>query len=142
MSIRGFTLIELMLAVAIIGLLAAVALPKFSDAVRRSVEGKTKGNLAILRASIAIYYGDNQAYPSDDLTSIRAGGYLKDLPMAEEPPYHPAGNGVCTGTLDQNTMNPCTNAWVYDNVPFDEHFGQVIINCTHSDLHGQSWSSY
>ena len=53
----GFTLIELMIVVAIIGILAAAALPRFADLISKSHEAKAKGNLAALRSTLRIYYG-------------------------------------------------------------------------------------
>src|SRR5437870_2701858 len=70
---RGFTLIELMIVVAIIGILAAIAIPKFADLIRKSNEGSTKGNLGALKGALAVYYGQNEgSYPNDDLTSLDA----------------------------------------------------------------------
>ena len=62
---RGFTLIELMIVVAIIGILAAIAVPKFADLIRKSTEGASKGNLGSVRSALSIYYGDMEGqYPS------------------------------------------------------------------------------
>ena len=60
---KGFTLIELMIVVAIIGILAAIAIPKFADLIRKSNEGATKGNLGALRSAVSIYFADNENYP-------------------------------------------------------------------------------
>jgi prepilin-type N-terminal cleavage/methylation domain-containing protein len=63
-KIRGFTLIELMLVVAIIGLLAAIAIPKFSDMIDKSREAALKGQLGTLRSALTLYYADNEGvYP-------------------------------------------------------------------------------
>ena len=62
---KGFTLIELMIVVAIIGILSAIAIPKFADLIRKSNEGATKGNLGAVRSAITIYYGTNAGlFPS------------------------------------------------------------------------------
>src|SRR6185503_6331222 len=63
-AIKGFTLIELMIVVAIIGILAAIAIPKFADLVTKSKEAAVKGTLGALRSAISIYYGDMEGtYP-------------------------------------------------------------------------------
>ena len=59
---KGFTLIELMIVVAIIGILAAIAIPKFADLIRKSNEGATKGNLGSVRSALSIYFADNDGF--------------------------------------------------------------------------------
>ncbi|MBI3565196.1 MAG: prepilin-type N-terminal cleavage/methylation domain-containing protein, partial [Elusimicrobia bacterium] len=62
---KGFTLIELMIVVAIIGILAAIAIPKFAELIRKSGEGASKGNLGSIRSALSIYYGDMEGtYPA------------------------------------------------------------------------------
>jgi type IV pilus assembly protein PilE len=61
---RGFTLIELMIAVAIVGLLAAIAYPAYTQYVRRSKIVEALGELATLRVRLEQYYQDNRHYGS------------------------------------------------------------------------------
>jgi type II secretory pathway pseudopilin PulG len=49
-----------MIVVAIIGLLAAIAVPKFADMVRRGKESAARGQLGAVRSAISIYYADNE----------------------------------------------------------------------------------
>src|SRR5580658_5411416 len=95
---KGFTLIELMIVVAIIAVLAAVALPKFADLIRKSKEGATKGNLGVIRAALDIYYGDMEGiYPQQLLTGPDVtpldpltvnGKYMASIPLARVADYH------------------------------------------------------
>ncbi len=57
---KGFTLIELMIVVAIIGILAAIAIPRFAALIDKAREAGARGNLGALRSAIAIYYGDTK----------------------------------------------------------------------------------
>ncbi len=75
MKKRGFTLIELMVVIAIIGLLAAIALPRFANVSDSAKVANVQGNLSSLRTSIAMYHAKNDAYPDleshhDDLTAV------------------------------------------------------------------------
>lgn len=60
----GFTLIELMIAVAIIGILAAVAYPAYTSYVRRGKIAAALGELSAVRVRLEQYYQDNRNYGS------------------------------------------------------------------------------
>lgn len=69
----GFTLIELMIVVAIIGLLLTVALPGYNDYVRRSKIGEATSELAAFHARQEQFFQDNRTYVSGGTT---CGGTL------------------------------------------------------------------
>ncbi len=138
---HGFTLLELMIIVAIIGILAAIAIGKFSGMIAKSKEGHTKGALASMRSTLAIYYAENAAYPTDDLTSLMTGEkYLKILPTVKLPETgHPDVNTVAVGT-SFTTFITDTGGWAYDNNSDDRDWGALKINCSHTNLRSEVWS--
>lgn len=145
----GFTLIELMIVVAIIGILAAIAIPKFADLIRKSQEGATKGSLSTLRTAIRIYYGDNEGlYPTDNLACLTDGGkYLSAIPEVYVPAHHAKNNTVQTNdNWGMGSMNMMDNGvWLYWNwsTGLDpRHQGDAWVACTHQDLKGSPWTSY
>lgn len=61
-QMRGFTLIELMIVMAIISVLAAIAVPQYNDYVRRSAVQEAFSNLSDFRVKLEQFYQDNRAY--------------------------------------------------------------------------------
>ncbi len=62
-SDKGFTLIELLIVVAIIGILAAVAVPQFSNYRQKAYNATAQADLKTARHLLESYYGDYQKYP-------------------------------------------------------------------------------
>lgn len=61
---KGFTLIELMVVIAIIGILTAIALPRFADITDSARVAQVQGNLANLRTTIGMFYAKTDNYPT------------------------------------------------------------------------------
>jgi len=75
----GFTLIELIIVIAIIGILATIALPALKDVPRRAAEAVLKSDLRTFRDVIDQYHGDKGHYPPT-LDALVGTGYLRAIP--------------------------------------------------------------
>jgi len=60
---KGFTLIELLIVVAIIGILAAIAIPQFSAYRQKAYNSAALSDLKNAKTALESYYADNQHYP-------------------------------------------------------------------------------
>nr|WP_130480918.1 type II secretion system protein [Sphaerotilus mobilis] len=75
----GFTLMELVVVMTLIGLLLTVALPRYLDALDRGKEKVLERNLTLMREAIDRHYGDTGKYP-DRLEDLVARRYLRAIP--------------------------------------------------------------
>jgi general secretion pathway protein G len=92
----GFTLVELMIVMAIIGVLAMVAVPSYIQAIRHAREAVLKEDLHTLRAAIDSYTMDKQKAPQS-LDDLLQDGYLKSIP---EDPMTKSNTTWVTDTSD------------------------------------------
>jgi general secretion pathway protein G len=79
-SEQGFTLIELMIVMLIIGVLMGIAIPNFVAAIKTAKESVLKEDLHVLRNAIDSYTMDKQKAPQS-LQDLVEGGYLKAIPV-------------------------------------------------------------
>ncbi|MEN3111480.1 type II secretion system protein [Uliginosibacterium paludis] len=77
---RGFTLIEMIVAMAILALLLTIAVPRYFSSLERSKDAVLMENLKITRDVIDKFYGDTGRYP-DSLGELVDKRYLRQLPM-------------------------------------------------------------
>ena len=64
-SNKGFTLIELLIVVAIIGILAAIAIPQFSSYREKAYHSASMSDLKNIKTGMEAYMADEQEYPGD-----------------------------------------------------------------------------
>ena len=76
----GFTLMELMIVMMIIGILMLIAVPRFNGAIKMAREAVLKEDLSVMREAIDSYTVDKQKAPQS-LDDLIADGYLKTIPQ-------------------------------------------------------------
>jgi len=158
-STAGFTLVELMVVTAIIGILATIALPHFTMLVAKSHEATTKGNIGVLRTAINLYYIDTQGLmPGIDLAGALTTGakYLRRIPPINLPKTpnnigHAKNSTIVTfaGTLldnDVTLLDIYGYGWIYKmsanaGMPVNAQ-GYIYPSCSHRDLQGRFWTTY
>lgn len=79
MAERGFSLLELIVVMAVIGILVVYALPAYQDATVRAKEAVLKEDLQHLRKSLEEYMTDRGVYP-ESLDDLVDAGYLREIP--------------------------------------------------------------
>lgn len=72
---KGFTLIELMIVVAIIGILAAIAIPNFMKFQARARQTEAKAHLGAIYTAYIGYLSDNASFPSSAIITLAAGTF-------------------------------------------------------------------
>lgn len=106
-SVRGWTLIELTIVIALITVLSTIALVGYRSAITRSREAVLRENLFRMRDAIDQYYADRQEYPAT-IDTLVSEGYLRAVPedpitrtrdswlpvLAEIDPSDPLAQGI------------------------------------------------
>ncbi len=138
---RAFTLIELMVVVSVIGILSAIALPRFTKVTDDARVAQVEGNLASLRTSIEMFYAKNERYPaygetnnnmdadisaagnlSEEFTSFYSKNLTPETPASEEAP--------ATRKVVEKRDN--TGGWLYI-----EDEGKIYANLNNGNYTGE-----
>ncbi|WP_312915414.1 MULTISPECIES: pilin [Stutzerimonas] len=126
---KGFTLIELMIVVAIIGILAAVALPAYQDYTIRSQASEALSLMAGAKTAVAETFISNGAVPADrEAAGLSAtatdtqGQFVESVDIV---------NGVITATLGNN-VNAKVNGDTLVLTPWEQADGSIAWQCNSS----------
>ncbi|MGB7596894.1 MAG: type IV pilin protein [Gallionella sp.] len=128
-SARGFTLIEIMIVIAIIGILAAIAIPAYGDYVTRGKIPDATSNLAAKRVLMEQYFQDNHTYLgapacNNDGTSSKYFTFSCPTLSASAYTIQATGSGTMAGftyTIDQSNDkassigSPAKPGWININ---------------------------
>ena len=84
---KGFTLIELLIVVAIIGIIAAIAIPNLLNAIDRGKQKRTMADMRSIGTAVESYAVDNNVYPTAASAAVLAPLvqpiYIKTMPLAD-----------------------------------------------------------
>jgi len=69
MNRKGFTLVEVLIVVIIIGILAAIGIPQFADSIEKAKGGEARAGLGHIQTAEKIYYAENESY-TDSLPQL------------------------------------------------------------------------
>ena len=112
-SERGFTLIELMIVVAIIAILAGILIPNFVNARSQAQTAACESNLRAIATALELYYADNQVYPTaagaavgPALLTVNGVAYLNNTP--KDPAAQSAAATYVLTTTQASGGGPAT----------------------------------
>lgn len=161
---RALSLIELVVAVVIIGIVAAMAVPRFSRAAGQGAPAELRSRLAALRSAIELYYYDHGVYPGQhaagpDGGAGAAAAFVAHLTLATNEagavslgPYLRSGVPACpvgpaAGREGIHVVSERAGLRFHADVPqagwvYCPATGDIVANCDQTDADGVRYDAY
>jgi prepilin-type N-terminal cleavage/methylation domain-containing protein len=147
MKRKGFTLVELAIVIAILGILAMYAIPKYQGMVEEARTAQAKAQLGTVRSALAIYYAKNSGkFPATLDASLFAEGTVPYVEATDANNNVIKSNNVVPATDGDGVVDPDkevtdVGGWVYD-VKSDLTQADVRINAKGTGVDGTPWYQY
>jgi general secretion pathway protein G len=106
-NFKGFTLIEILVTVSIIGLLTMIGVTNFKVANQKARDGRRQGDLEQIRAALELYRTEENAYPTDDIIGADSIESPTGTVYMDDVPADPVSAQTYSYSSDGNTYTLC-----------------------------------
>lgn len=129
---KGFTLVELVIVIAILGILAAYAVPKYQGLVEQARSAEARAQLGTVRSALGIYYAKNHGqYPATLDGTIFADGTVPTVEVTKQDGTVISANTVTPSSTTDGKITASdvtdVSGWIYE-VTTDKTQCDVRIN--------------
>lgn len=108
---QGFTLLELLIVIVIIGILALIIVPGLASGPKRARDAQRKSDMRAVKNALETYYNDNNSYPAGDysgLGSYLVNAYIPSMPTDPKSTpytYTPTPSGCAAGACTSYVLD-------------------------------------